>query len=84
VHKSQQQQLVSAGKLTFYGRVLWNLYVKQVRDKNHEFIFKSFVAKKITLKMEAIRTSEMSVNFNVTIWRYIPEHSKLHSRRRKT
>jgi hypothetical protein len=32
----------------------------------------------IALMMEAIRTSETSVNFNVTIWRYIPEDSKLH------
>jgi hypothetical protein len=27
--------------------------------------------------MEAVRTSETSVNFNVTTWRYIPEDSKL-------
>jgi hypothetical protein len=27
----------------------------------------------IALMMEAIRTSETSVNFNVTTWRYIPE-----------
>jgi hypothetical protein len=31
--------------------------------------------------MEAVRTSETSVNFNVTTRRYIPENSKLHSRR---
>jgi hypothetical protein len=29
--------------------------------------------------MEAVRTSEMSVNFNVTTWHYIPEDSKLHA-----
>jgi hypothetical protein len=29
--------------------------------------------------MEAVRTSETSVNFNVTTRRYIPEESKLHS-----
>jgi hypothetical protein len=28
--------------------------------------------------MEAVRTSETSVNFNVTTRRYIPEDSKLH------
>jgi hypothetical protein len=28
--------------------------------------------------IEAVRTSETSVNFNVTTWRYIPEDSKLH------
>jgi hypothetical protein len=27
--------------------------------------------------MEAVRTSETLVNFNVTTWRYIPEDSKL-------
>jgi hypothetical protein len=34
------------------------------------------------LMMEAVRTSETSVNFNVTTRRYIPEDSKLHTRRR--
>jgi hypothetical protein len=29
--------------------------------------------------MEAVRTSETSVNFNVSTWRYIPEDSKLHT-----
>jgi hypothetical protein len=33
--------------------------------------------------MEAVRTSETSVNFNVTTRRYIPEDSKLHTRSRK-
>jgi hypothetical protein len=28
--------------------------------------------------MEAVCTSETSVNFNVTTWRYIPKDSKLH------
>jgi hypothetical protein len=32
---------------------------------------------------EAVRTSEKSVNFNVTTRRYIPEDSKLHTRRRE-
>jgi hypothetical protein len=32
---------------------------------------------------EAVRTSETSVNFNVTTWLYIPEDSKLHIRRRE-
>jgi hypothetical protein len=35
------------------------------------------------LMMEAVSTSETSVNFNVTTRRYIPEGSKLHTRRRK-
>jgi hypothetical protein len=33
--------------------------------------------------MEAVRTSETSVNFNVTTRRYIPEDSKLHIRHRE-
>jgi hypothetical protein len=33
--------------------------------------------------MEAERTSETSVNFNVTTLRYIPEDSKLHSHHRE-
>jgi len=33
--------------------------------------------------MEAVSTSETSVNFNVTTRRYIPEDSKLHTRRRE-
>jgi hypothetical protein len=36
----------------------------------------------VDLMMEAVRTSEKSVNFNVTTRRYIPEYSKLHTRRR--
>jgi hypothetical protein len=35
------------------------------------------------LMMEAVRTSETSVNFDVTTRRYIPENSKLHTRRRE-
>jgi hypothetical protein len=38
----------------------------------------------IILMMEAVRTSETSVNFNVTTLRYIPEDSKLHFRRRES
>jgi hypothetical protein len=33
--------------------------------------------------MEEVRTSEKTVNFNVTARRYIPEHSKLLTRRRE-
>jgi hypothetical protein len=31
--------------------------------------------------MKALRTSETSVHFNVTTWRYNPEDPKLHTRR---
>jgi hypothetical protein len=37
----------------------------------------------IALIMEVVRNSETSVNFNVTTQRYIPEDSKLHTRRRE-
>jgi hypothetical protein len=37
----------------------------------------------IVLMMEAVHTSETSVNFNMTTWRYIPEDSKLHTRCRE-
>jgi hypothetical protein len=37
----------------------------------------------IDLMMEAVRTSETSVNFNVTTRRYIPEDSKLNVRSRE-
>jgi hypothetical protein len=33
--------------------------------------------------MEAVRTFETSANFNATTRRYIPEDSKLHTRRRE-
>jgi hypothetical protein len=33
--------------------------------------------------MDAVRISETSANFNVTTRRYIPEDSKLHTRRRE-
>jgi hypothetical protein len=36
-----------------------------------------------TLMMEAVRTSETSVYSNETTWRYIPEDSHFHTRRRK-
>jgi hypothetical protein len=35
------------------------------------------------LMMEGISTSKMSVNFYQTTWRYIPEDSHLHTRRRE-
>jgi hypothetical protein len=35
------------------------------------------------LMMDAVRTSETSVKFNMTTRRYIPEDSKLHTRRRE-
>jgi hypothetical protein len=37
----------------------------------------------MSLMMKAVRNFETSVNFNVTTRRYIPEDSKLHTRRRE-
>jgi hypothetical protein len=45
-----------------------------IREMNDEFI---------NLIMEAVSTSETSVNFNVNTRRYIPEDSKLHTLRRE-
>jgi hypothetical protein len=39
--------------------------------------FRGASASIIRAVMEAVRTSETSVNFNMTTWRYIPEDSKL-------
>jgi hypothetical protein len=39
------------------------------------------IASVIALMMEAVRTSETSVNINFTTRRHIPEDSKLHTRR---
>jgi hypothetical protein len=50
-----------------------NLYVEATLRCTRPFI---------DLMMEAVRSSETSVNFNVTTRRYIPEDSKLHVRRR--
>jgi hypothetical protein len=41
------------------------------------------VAMVIVLIMEAVHTSETWVHFNMTTQRYIPEDSKLHTRRRE-
>jgi hypothetical protein len=40
------------------------------------------IIRTIALMMEAVHTSETSVNFNVTTRRYIPEDSKLHHHHR--
>jgi hypothetical protein len=41
------------------------------------------IASTIRAMMEAVRTSEMSVNFNVNTRRYIPEDSKRHTHSRE-
>jgi hypothetical protein len=43
----------------------------------------SFRGSLIALMMEAICTSETSVNIYLTTWQYIPEEPKLHTRRRE-
>jgi hypothetical protein len=55
-------------------RVFWDvaLHSYVAVDRNFRGAF--------ALMMEAVRTSETSVNFNVTIWRYILEDSKLNTR----
>jgi hypothetical protein len=53
----------------------WNLPIKLCNSgwRNWLLVDFSFIA----LMMEAVSTSETSVNFNVTTWRYIPKDSKL-------
>jgi hypothetical protein len=48
-----------------------------------ERIISNFYKHSVNNTMDAVRTSEMSVNFNVTTRLYIPEDSKLHTRRRE-
>jgi hypothetical protein len=45
-------------------------------------VFWDVVTLKLTNVLEAVYTSETLVNFNVTIWSYIPEYSKLQDRDR--
>jgi hypothetical protein len=45
------------------------------------FVLISCMANSSSLKMEAIRSSETSVNFHRTTWRYIPEGRSLHNYR---
>jgi hypothetical protein len=62
-------QILTAASMKF--RVFWDVEV----DRR----FKGAYCPIIALMMEAVRTSETSVNFNVTTRRYIPEDSKLHN-----
>jgi hypothetical protein len=54
--------------------------ISQVRTV---FIIRAMNKPFIALVMEALRTSEKSVNLNVITRRYIPEDSKLHTRSRE-
>jgi hypothetical protein len=60
-------QLLTAASMKF--RVFWD-----VAPCSHDEVASIIIA----MMMEAVRTSEMSVNFNMTTWRYIPEDSQLH------
>jgi hypothetical protein len=46
-------------------------------------VFETVTITFIALMMEAVHTSESSINFNVTTRRYIPEDFKLNTRRRE-
>jgi hypothetical protein len=50
-----------------------------VSEVHTVFIFRADIA----LKMKTVRTSETSVDFNVTTRRYIPEDTKLYTLRRE-
>jgi hypothetical protein len=50
---------------------------------SHIFCYPFARGSLVALMMEAVRTSEMSVNIYLTTRQYIPEDSKLHNRRRE-
>jgi hypothetical protein len=54
-----------------------------VQEDVSRIVFNKSATSQSALMMEAVRTSETSVNFNVTTRRYIPEDSKPHTRRRE-
>jgi hypothetical protein len=60
-------QVLTAASMKF--RIFWD-----VAPCSHVEVDRRYIA----LMMEAVRTSETSVNFNETTRRYIPEDSKLH------
>jgi hypothetical protein len=55
-------------------RVFWD-----VVSCSHIEVDQRFWGAIIALMMEAVRTSETSINFNVTTRHYLPEDSKLHT-----
>jgi hypothetical protein len=61
-------QVLTAASMKF--RVFWDVAPCSPVKVDRRFI---------ALMMEAVRTSETSVNFNVTTLHYIPEDSKLHN-----
>jgi hypothetical protein len=52
-------------------------HLKFGKKVDHKHFYKLHI---IRVMMEAVRTSEALVNFNVTTWHYILEDSKLHTR----
>jgi hypothetical protein len=61
----------------------WSAHVYLDRQLPYITCYPSTHGLIIALMMEAVLTSETSVNFNVATWRYIPEDSKLHTRCRE-
>jgi hypothetical protein len=62
-------------------RVFWDVAPCSHIEVYRRFGGASIIRAMTALLTEAVRTSETSVNFNVTTWRYIPEDTKLHTRR---
>jgi hypothetical protein len=77
--------LSAIGQLTHLSSPIphWSAHVYLDRRLPYITCYPSTHGLVIALMMEAVRTSETSVNFNVTTWRYIPEDSKLHTRCRE-
>jgi len=74
-------QVLTAASMKF--RVFWDVAPCSHVEVDRRFRGAYCLHHQGALMMEAVRTSETSVNFNLTTRRYIPEDSKLHTRRRE-
>jgi hypothetical protein len=63
-------------------RLFWNVAVCSHVEVDRRFRY-ALCLNNQALMMEAVRTSETSVNFNVSTWPYILEEFKLHTRQRE-
>jgi hypothetical protein len=70
-------------KFRFFWDVAACSHVEVDRRFRCAYCFHHQRMKFFALMMGAVRTSQTSLNFNVTTWRYIAERSKLHTYRRE-
>jgi hypothetical protein len=76
VHKSQTLETISQSQYIY---TVFNVFTAETMNILHATYW-FFVWLTLTLKMEAIRSFETSVNISRTTWRHIPEHRTLHIR----